>query len=107
MNRWKIAFFAVLGVLVLSNAFWAYQFVDSAVSYTYLESSYDEQRRAAAELGQLIVKGAKNYTKADVRHLLRQAKPDAFIVDEADSLNFEAITFRFEADRLVEVRVGS
>jgi len=107
MNRWKIAFFSVLGLLVLSNAFWGYVFVDSAASYTYLESSYDDQRRAVAELGELIVKGTRNYTKADVLHLLRQAKSDAFIVDEADSLDFEGITFRFAADRLIEVRVGS
>ncbi len=55
------------------------------------------------DMGSLIVQGIESKNKKDVLFLLRQAKPDAFIVDEGDILIFENIAFEFEQDKLVKV----
>lgn len=103
MNRWKTAFWLAAAVLVVSNLFWLYIALDAGISQTYLEASYDEQQKASADLGSLVVKGATKYSRKDVLHMLRRAKPSAFIVEEGDKIIFEGIVFRFESDRLVEV----
>jgi len=55
------------------------------------------------DMGGLIVQGIESKNKKDVLFLLRQAKPDAFIVDEGDIVIFENITFEFKQDKLVKV----
>lgn len=53
--------------LVVSNAFWAYSFIDSAASYTYLESSYcDAKRTAAQAMALLPVVARKDSTKESI-----------------------------------------
>ncbi len=96
-------FFGLLAVFVLTTGFLTYALIDSAVSYTYLTSSFDQERQANVALGQLVVAGSKSYTKKDILHLLRQAKPTAFIVEEGNKVWFEGVLFRFESDRLVRV----
>jgi hypothetical protein len=101
---WKVAFILSLVLLVCSNIFWLYVTIDGGISYTYLQSSYLDKDKATKDLGSLIVKGSKAYSKKDLLHLLRQAKPEAFIVDEPNKLIFEGIEFYFKDDHLVEVR---
>ena len=104
MNRWKVAFFVAILVLVLSNIFWVFSVLDQSISYTYLQDSYNEKSRSVSNLGNLIVQGSDQYSKEDLLHLLRQSKPDAFIVDEGDTIIFEQIKFEFSDGKLVEVQ---
>lgn len=104
MNRWKTAFFVVLVMAVASNLYWFAQVVDGAVSYSYLNDSFREEANRFSALGELVVAGSPEYTQADVLHLLRQAEPDAFIVEEENRIHFEGIDFVFEDDRLAAVR---
>ena len=55
------------------------------------------------DMGKLIVQGTPSKSKKDVLFLLRQAKPDAFIVDEDNVVIFENIAFKFKDDKLVSV----
>ena len=50
-----------------------------------------------------MVAGADKHTKADIVYLLRQAKKDAFIVEEDDAIYFEGIRFTFEGEKLTKV----
>lgn len=61
------------------------------------------QDQLITDMGNLIVQGIESKSKKDVLFLLRQAKPDAFIVDEGDVVIFENIAFKFEQDKLVKV----
>ncbi len=103
MNKWKVAFFGVLILALASNGYLFYHLVDSGISYSYLHDSYTAETRRFGALGDLVVAGADDYTKADVLHLLRQANKDAFIVEEEDFIHFEGVRFVFERDKLTKV----
>ena len=103
MNKWKVAFFVVLFLGIASNAYLFYHLVDGGISYSYLQDSYTRESRRFNALGELVIAGSEDYTKADVLYLLRQANEDAFIVEEDNVIHFEEIKFGFESDRLTSV----
>jgi hypothetical protein len=103
MNKWKVAFFVVLILGLASNGYLFYHLVDSGISYSYLHDDYDAQSRQLNALGELVVAGADEYTKSDILHLLRQAKKDAFIVEEEDVIYFEGIRFIFDGEKLKKI----
>ena len=104
MNWWKVGFFSTIFVCVLTNIYWVYSLIDIGISYGYLQDSYDERSRNVSDLGKLIVDNSTQYSKQDILHLLRQSKPDAFIIDEGDTIVFEGIHFNFSEGKLAEVR---
>ena len=103
MNKWKVAFFVVLIFGLASNGYLFYHLVDSGISYSYLHDDYGAQTKQLNALGELVVAGAEEYTKADILHLLRQAKKDAFIVEEEDAIYFDGIKFVFVEDKLTKI----
>jgi hypothetical protein len=103
MNKWKLAFFVVLIIALASNGYLFYHIVDSGISYSYLHDEYDARLRQYDALGELVVAGADEYTKSDILHLLRQAKKDAFIVEEEDAIHFDGIRFIFDGDKLTNI----
>ena len=104
MNKWKVSFFVCLLTLVISNLFWLYLTIDSGITYTHQQVSFDEKQESVKTLGALIVKGAKQYSQKDVLHLLRQIKPSAFIVEEVNTISVDGLSFVFENGTLVEVK---
>ena len=104
MNKWKAAFFATLTLLITSITLLGYATLDTGISYTYLEASYNEQVQANQVLGNLIVKGGQEYGQKDFLHLLRLTYPKEFIVEEGNKIIMGSNTFVFENDKLAYVR---
>ena len=104
MKKWKVSFFVCLVLLILSNLFFVYNIIDLGISYTYLEESFSGELEANKVLGNLIVQGGNDYSQKDILHLLRQAYPDEFIVEEDNKIIMGPNTFEFKNDRLVNVR---
>ncbi|MCI5115952.1 MAG: hypothetical protein D3921_06785 [Candidatus Electrothrix sp. AW1] len=104
MNKWKSAFWVCFVLLIFTNLFWGYSVINQAVSYSYLEVSFYEQKRANKVLGNLIVLGGKQFSQKDFLHLLRQAYPDEFIVEKDNRITMFPNTFEFENNRLSEVK---
>ena len=103
MRRWKIVFAVVIVVLITSNAFWAYAVLDQSVTAKYAGQVLDVQARAIERPGRPIVQDSGSHSRQDVLFLLRQADPDAFIVDDGQTIGYEGISFRLDGDRLVMV----
>ncbi|WP_300433159.1 Imm58 family immunity protein [uncultured Thalassolituus sp.] len=103
MNQWKLSFFVTLTLLIFSNLFWLYSTIDAGVTYTYQQVSLDELSEANSFLGELVVKGGKEYSRKDILHLLRQSYPNAFIVEEGNKIVVNNVTFTFESDKLSKV----
>ena len=103
MNKWKVAFFVMLTTLILSNGFWVCSAIDSGISYTYQQASLDDIGEANKFLGELIVKGGKEYNQKDILHLIRQSYPNAFIVEEDNLIKINYVTFEFKNNKLVGV----
>ena len=104
MNKWKIAFLVSVPILLASNVFLIFTVIDTAVSYTYLQDSFKHHSQSESALGKLIVEGSKNYSQKDILHLLRQAEPEEFIVEEDNKIFYSGNTFVFEGDRLVKIQ---
>jgi hypothetical protein len=57
-------------------------------------------------LGAFLVRLSSSYSKKDLLHLLRQARPDSLIVDEPDLIVVDGMFFRLSRDRLIEVQLN-
>jgi hypothetical protein len=104
MNKWKVSFFVCLGLLVITFLGGAYMLFDQAISYSYLDTSYKDQVKSNAVLGNLIVKGSKSYNQKDFLFLLRQAYPKEFIVEEGNKISMGFNVFEFENNQLVKAQ---
>jgi hypothetical protein len=104
VNKWKIAFLITVPILLVSNIFFIYMVIDTGISYSYLQDSFKHHSQSESALGKLIVEGSKNYSQKDILHLLRQAKPEEFIVEEDNKIFYSGNTFIFENDRLVKIQ---
>ena len=103
MNKWKISFFLCVAALIVTNLFWLYQIVDSGVTLTYQQVTIDEQAKIIESLGELVVKGAKDYSQKDILYLLRKSNPRAFIVEDQNKITFEGAQFIFDNGKLIKV----
>ena len=103
-KTWKILFFASLLILVASNIFWFGVAIDYGLTINYQSMDLSAQEQTIKALGNLIVKGSKQYSKQDILHLLRQANKDAFIVEEDNNIIFENLVFEFKEGKLVNVK---
>jgi len=104
MNKWKLSFFIILTLLVVTNCLWLYKVIDTSVTYTYQQVSYDEKSKAVEMLSSLVVKGGQEYTKKDILYILRQTNKDAFIVEEENLINVDGLQFIFNNGKLSEVK---
>ena len=104
MNKWKLAFLISVPILLASNIFLIFTVIDTAISYSYLQDSFKHHSQSESALGKLIIKGSKDYSKKDILHLLRQAEPNTFIVEEDNKIFYAGNTFIFESDRLVKIQ---
>ena len=67
MKKSTLVSVSLATALVVSNGLWAYLLLSSAVSYTYLESSYGDARRTAVQaLALLPVAARKEATKDSI-----------------------------------------
>lgn len=103
-KRWKWAFFACLLYAIASNAYLVFGLIDAGISKAYFDASYEDGLKANAVLGELIVRGSKNYSQKDFLVLLRQAYPTEFIVEDGHKIAMGSNSFTFENDRLVRAR---
>lgn len=103
MNKWKLAFIIAIVLLIGTNLFWLYNTVDNAITIDYHRVEMGYQKKTIDALGSLIVQGSKQYKQKDILHLIRQADPEAFIVEEDSSIHYEGANFQFEDGQLVSV----
>ena len=103
VTSWKAGFWFCFFVLLVSNGYWCLVVIDQAATNKYTEMELYSQKQANNELGNLIVSGIASTSKKDVVFLLRQANPDAFIVDDEEQVIYQNISFYFKNDRLVSI----
>ncbi|MCP4989586.1 MAG: hypothetical protein GY928_27085 [Colwellia sp.] len=89
--------------MIGSNIYWFLVVIDQAVTDKYQSMDLYHQDQLIIDMGKLIVQGTPSKSKKDILFLLRQAKPDAFIVDDGNVVMFENIAFKFENGKLINV----
>jgi hypothetical protein len=104
MNKWKVAFFLILPLLLLSLLCVLYVVLDNGTSNTYLRVSYDDQVEVNKVLAKMVVKAHSDHSQQDLLSILRSEYPDAFIVKEGNTLIIGSLVFEFNNDRLEQIR---
>jgi len=104
MKKWKISFFVMLAIFIASNLFWAYQVLDQGITVTYHQVTIDDQRKSIEILGNLIKQNSTNLNQKDILYLLRKSSPDAFIVEEGNSIILDGLKFEFSDGKLVKIQ---
>lgn len=104
MNKWKVAFFLTLPLLLLSLLCVLYVVLDNGTSNTYLRVSYDDQVEVNKVLAKMVVKAHSDHSQQDLLSILRSEYPDAFIVKEGNTLIIGSLVFEFNNDRLEQIR---
>lgn len=103
MNKWKFLTLLFASLWLITGGYFVYSGIDQGYRYAYLNQSFSELSDSNAFLGSLVVNGAKEHSKKDVLHLLRQNSPEAFIVEDESSITLRNTTFHFKNDKLVRV----
>ena len=99
MKRTTIAIVLLSVVLVGSNLFWVYTVLDGAVSYTYLQVSYEDARGTARQALAVLSEVARgNATRQSVIDAAVRAQPDADPFEKEGFVWVGDIGLRFDAD---------
>ena len=97
-GRWRIAFFSVLGLLILTVLAGSYALLDQGISYTYLADDLRYVESDFAILRRLTPGLRQGDTRADVLALLRRQNPEALISSTDSTVRIGGLVFRFGAD---------
>lgn len=91
-------------LLFLSNAYWLYKSIDFGITYSYQQVTLEDKLKEINILGNLLIEGAKNYTKKDMLVTLRKQNPGLLIVEKEDRISINGVNFIYNGDTLVSVQ---
>jgi hypothetical protein len=101
MNKWKIAFWICLTVLILVTAFGVYSIIDQAVSLTYQKEGYIDTENDLDNLIKIINK--TDLTKTQIQNELKDHRLYEYMDFKADTISLDRVTLIFKSDKLFKV----
>lgn len=101
MNRWKIAFWVVVGCFVFISLFGFYTIIDQGVSLTYMKDGYSATESDFNYLIKLI--NNKVIHKEDARAMFSDYKLKDYIELNPDTFSLERINLIFSNDSLIKI----
>ena len=104
MNKWKTAFFVVLGILVLSNSFWFYSAIGAGLANSFHKDKLKEKSRTIKILSSVIVNNGPGQTKKEFLTGLRRIDGDTFIVEKEDFIDYDGVRFIFVNNKLSQIK---
>ncbi len=108
MKRSTIAILGLSVLLVASNVFWVYAFIDASVTYTYLQNSFENARGTALQALALLPEVARSSaTRESAIEAARRVQPDSEPFEKEGFVWVGDIGLRFDsAGTLVEARAA-
>lgn len=101
MNKWKIAFWICLTVLLLVTAFSVYSIIDQAVTLTYQKDSYTDTENDLENLIEIINK--TDLTKTQIENELRDHRLYEYMDFKRDTVSLDRISLIFDNSKLKSV----
>ena len=102
-NRWKIAFWICLTLLILTGIFGAYAVVDQGVSLTYLQESHQDTEADLQTLVKLI--NETDLTKDEIKAELQNHRLREHMNFESNAVSLEKVQLVFKNDRLEKLEI--
>jgi hypothetical protein len=101
MNKWKIAFWVCLSVLLLVTAFSVYSIIDQAVTLTYQKEGYTDIENDLDNLIEIINK--TDLTKMQIQQELKDHRQYEYMDFKTDTISINRVTLIFKSDKLFKV----
>ena len=101
MNKWKIAFWVCLTVLLLVTAFSVYSIIDQAVTLTYQKEGYTDTENDLDNLIEIINK--TDLTKTQIEKELKDHRLYEYMNFKKDTISLDRVTLIFQSDKLFKV----
>ncbi len=101
MNKWEIAFWVCLTVLLLVTAVGVYSIIDQAVKLTYQKEGYTDTENDLDNLIEIINK--TDLTKTQIQKELKDHKLYEYMDFNSDTISLERVLLVFENNKLKNV----
>jgi|SRR5690554_2303729 len=101
MNRWKIAFWCCLTLLVTVIIFSFYSIIDQSVTLTYQSEGYTDTENDLDQLIEIIIK--TDLTKNQIKTVLKDHRLFEYMDFKSDTVSLDRILLIFENDKLKNV----
>jgi predicted PurR-regulated permease PerM len=101
MNKWKIAFWICLALLVLVTMFSIYSIIDQGVTLTYQKEGYIDTENDLDQLIEIIKK--TDLTKSQIKNELKNHKLYEYMNFNSDTISLDRVLLIFENDKLKNV----
>lgn len=101
MNKWKIAFWVCLTVLLLVSAFSIYSIIDNAVTLTYQKEGYTDTENDLDNLIEII--NRTDLTKTQIQKELKDHRLYDYMDFKTDTISHDRVTLIFKSDKLFKV----
>ena len=101
MNKWKIAFWICLVVLLSVSVFSIYSIVDQAVTFTYQKEGYKDTEDDLENIIEIINK--TDLTKTQIEKELKGHKLYEYMDFKTDTIALDRVSIIFKDDKLFKV----
>jgi hypothetical protein len=98
MNKWKIAFWSCLTLLLAVTLFSAYSIIDQAYTLTYHKVGYEDTEKDLDELIEIINK--TDLTKKQIESELKDHNHFEFMDFKSDTISLNRVLLIFEKEKL-------
>lgn len=101
MNKWEIAFWLCLTVLIFVTAFGVYSIIDQAVTLTYQKEGYTDTENDLDNLIEIINK--TDLTKTKIQKELKNHRLYEYMDFKKDTISLNRVLLIFDNDKLKSV----
>lgn len=100
-NKWKIAFWVCLILLITTGVTSLYSIIDQGVTITYTKDAYTDTEADLETLIEII--GQTDQTKVGVKKVLEEHRLNEYMDFKTDTISLERVLLIFENDTLKTV----
>lgn len=100
-NKWRLAFWICLIILLLISGFSIYSIIDQGVTITYMRDGYENTENDLNSL--ILITNAKDFKKASIRENLKSHRFYDMMDFTKDSIGLERVILIFENDTLKRI----
>jgi hypothetical protein len=98
MNKWKIAFWCCLTLLVAVTVFSVYSIIDQGVTLNYQKEGYTDTENDLDQLIEIINK--TDLTKSTIKSELKDHRLFEYMDFNSDTISLDRVSLIFEKDKL-------
>jgi hypothetical protein len=101
MNKWKIAFWICLTVLLLVTAFSTYSLIDQGVTFTHMKEGYTDTENDLDYISKII--NETDFSKNQIKTALKRHHLFEYMEFDKDTVSLDRVELIFKDEKLIKV----